>query len=71
MTRGHEDLLAALHLARSAGLIRDEEGVAAASIVPLFETLDDLERCPRELDARLSATPSMRATSRSAGAGRR
>ena len=50
MTRGHEDLVAAVRLARSAGLVRDEEGVASASIVPLFETLDDLERCPRELE---------------------
>jgi phosphoenolpyruvate carboxylase len=50
MTRGHEDLVAALHLARAGGLIHDDEGTASVSIVPLFETLDDLERCPHELE---------------------
>jgi phosphoenolpyruvate carboxylase len=54
MTRGHEDMLAALRLARVAGLVRPEEQVAAVSIVPLFETLDDLERCPTELDRALA-----------------
>jgi phosphoenolpyruvate carboxylase len=50
MTRGHEDLVAALRLARAAGLVRDAEGTAPVSIVPLFETLNDLERCPREME---------------------
>jgi len=50
MTRGHLDLVAALRLARAAGVVRDEDGVASVSIVPLFETLDDLERCPHELE---------------------
>jgi phosphoenolpyruvate carboxylase len=54
MTRGHEDMLSALVLARIAGLYRPEEGVADVSIVPLFETLDDLERCPRELAAAIA-----------------
>ena len=31
------------------GLYRPEEKIAELSIVPLFETLDDLERCPVEL----------------------
>jgi phosphoenolpyruvate carboxylase len=52
MTHGHEDMLATLQLAKAAGLVRT--GDAAVSIVPLFETLDDLERCPRELDLALS-----------------
>jgi phosphoenolpyruvate carboxylase len=51
MTHGHEDMLCALVLARIAGLYRPEVDVADVSIVPLFETLADLERCPRELAA--------------------
>ncbi len=54
MTHGHEDMLCALVLARAAGLYRPSEGVADVSIVPLFETLDDLDRCPRELELALS-----------------
>jgi phosphoenolpyruvate carboxylase len=50
MTHGHEDLLATLLLARAAGLYRPRDGIADLSIVPLFETLDDLERAPRELE---------------------
>lgn len=50
MTRGHEDLVATLRLARAAGLIRDDARTASVAIVPLFETLDDLERCPGELE---------------------
>src|SRR6185312_14650334 len=50
MTQGHEDLVAALRLARAAGLVREEEGTATVSIVPLFETIDDLERCAQEID---------------------
>jgi phosphoenolpyruvate carboxylase len=53
MTRGHEDLLSALGLAVAAGLVRHADGVATVSIVPLFETLEDLERCPGELDRAL------------------
>ncbi len=54
MTHGHQDMLATLLIARSAGLYRPEEGVADLSIVPLFETLDDLDRGSRELDLAFS-----------------
>lgn len=51
MARGHTDLLATLVVARIAGAYRPDEGRAELSVVPLFETLDDLERAPAELDA--------------------
>jgi phosphoenolpyruvate carboxylase len=56
MTHGHGDMLTTLLLARAAGLYRpnDRPAVADVSIVPLFETLDDLDRCPRELDLAFS-----------------
>ena len=54
MTHGHQDLLDALKLAHAAGLVRPDEGKAAVSIVPLFETLDDLQRCPPELELALA-----------------
>ncbi len=50
MAHGHEDMMSALVLARIAGLYRPEEGVADVSVVPLFETLDDLDRCPDEIE---------------------
>jgi len=50
MAHGHDDLRGALLLAERAGLYRPGEGVAEVSIVPLFETLDDLERCPGEIE---------------------
>lgn len=65
MTHGAEDMLAALVLARIAGLDRPEDApspgfssgqsgdgraISAVSIVPLFETLDDLERSSTELE---------------------
>jgi phosphoenolpyruvate carboxylase len=51
MAHGRDDMLATLVLARIAGLYAPEQGVAGLSVVPLFETLDDLERCAGELDA--------------------
>ncbi|MDB4929937.1 MAG: Phosphoenolpyruvate carboxylase, partial [Myxococcaceae bacterium] len=52
MARGRDDMLAALVLARIAGLYRpDDDAPAAVSVVPLFETLDDLTRAPDELRA--------------------
>jgi phosphoenolpyruvate carboxylase len=54
MAHGASDMLATLVLARVAGLYRPEEGRAEVSIVPLFETLADLERCASEVE--LAAT---------------
>ena len=52
MTRSAEDLLAVYVLARDAGLLEDVDGatVCPLEIVPLFETIDDLERAPAILD---------------------
>lgn len=51
MAHGHMDLLATLVVARIAGAYRPEANIAKLSVVPLFETLDDLERSPTELEA--------------------
>ena len=59
MAHGHEDMLATLVLARIAGLYRPRDGVADVSVVPLFETLDDLERCPAEME-RAALDPAYR-----------
>jgi phosphoenolpyruvate carboxylase len=52
MTHGAEDLVSAWFLAKSTGL-----EAKSISIVPLFETLDDLERSAIELD-RAAADPA-------------
>jgi phosphoenolpyruvate carboxylase len=57
MTHGAEDMLAALVLARLAGLDRPQDGTSAVSIVPLFETLDDLDRSDTEL-AHAASSPA-------------
>lgn len=58
MTRSVSDLLVPYVFAREAGLIVDTAFGPASPIevVPLFETIDDLERAPQILDAFL-ATP--------------
>ncbi|TVQ31767.1 MAG: phosphoenolpyruvate carboxylase [Geminicoccaceae bacterium] len=55
MTRGVADLLAVYVLAREAGLLqRDEAGPwLPLPVVPLFETIDDLERAPAVMAAYL------------------
>jgi phosphoenolpyruvate carboxylase len=59
MAHGRTDMLATLVLARIAGLYRPDEGIADVAVVPLFETLADLERCAREIEA-AAAHPAYR-----------
>lgn len=59
MTRGADDLLAAVVLAREAGLVDLQDGVARVGFVPLFETIDELRRAGELLDV-LLADPSYR-----------
>lgn len=53
MTRSVSDLLTVYLLGREAGLVRWHEGglVSEVPVVPLFETIDDLQRSPAILDA--------------------
>jgi phosphoenolpyruvate carboxylase len=50
MCRGADDLLAAVVLAREAGLVDIDSGVARLSFVPLLETIDELRRAGELLD---------------------
>jgi phosphoenolpyruvate carboxylase len=56
MTRSLSDLLAVYLLAREVGLVsQSEEGlVCGLPVVPLFETIDDLQQAPEILDAFLA-----------------
>lgn len=56
MTRDVSDLLIVYTLAREAGLVRriDGEMVCLMPVVPLLETVEDLERAPEILDAFLA-----------------
>jgi phosphoenolpyruvate carboxylase len=59
MTRGIDDVLAPVVLARDAGLVDLEAGVARIGFVPLFETVDELRVAGDLLDQLLSE-PSYR-----------
>jgi phosphoenolpyruvate carboxylase len=59
MTRGVDDVLAPVVLARDAGLVDLDAGVARIGFVPLFETVDELRSAGELLDQLLSE-PSYR-----------
>jgi phosphoenolpyruvate carboxylase len=59
MTKGVDDLLAPVLLAREVGLVDLSVGVARLGFVPLFETIDDLRSIEATLD-RVLAIPGYR-----------
>jgi phosphoenolpyruvate carboxylase len=72
MTRQLSDLLGVFLLAREAGLMEHtEEGSwCALEVVPLFETMDDLERSPGILGAFLDHPLTQRTNEKRAGGGK-
>jgi phosphoenolpyruvate carboxylase len=54
MTRDTDDLLAAVVLAREAGLVDVHSGLARVGFVPLLETIDELRRADEVLTALLT-----------------
>ncbi len=65
MTRGTADLLTVYLLAREAGLMemRDDGLACPLPVVPLFETIDDLEHAPGIVEEFLSHPVTMRSLS--------
>ncbi|MGF1466730.1 MAG: phosphoenolpyruvate carboxylase [Sandaracinaceae bacterium] len=70
MTRRAEDLLAVYLLAREGGLMAydGEEPFVPLTVVPLFETIDDLQRAPAILDDYLTQPIVKRSLARQAEA---
>ena len=68
MTRGVNDVLGAYLLAKAAGLFADAPGTESCTlpIVPLFETIDDLQRAPAIM-RELLAVPLVRRSVRAQG----
>lgn len=66
MTKGTDDVLAAVVLAREAGLIDVTSGVARIGFAPLFETLDELQHAGALFDE-LLGIPAYRAIVRLRG----
>ncbi|MEY4492714.1 MAG: hypothetical protein RL355_63, partial [Actinomycetota bacterium] len=56
MTRGADDLLAAVVIGREAGLVDLNRKYVAVDFVPLLETVDELQAADRILDELLSTT---------------
>ena len=56
-TRGADDVLAAVLLAREAGLVDLTADIARIGFVPLFETIDEVRSADRVLDTLLSFPP--------------
>ena len=57
MTQGVDDVLAATVLAREAGLVDLDQGIARIGFVPLFETIDELRRSGELLDRLMTIGP--------------
>ena len=68
MTRSASDVLGAYLLAKTAGLFTDTAGIESCTlpIVPLFETIDDLQRAPAIM-RELLAVPLVRRSVRAQG----
>ncbi len=66
MTQGSDDLLAAVVVAREAGLVDSEAGTSRVGFVPLLETVDELRSAGDILDE-LLAVPAYRALVASRG----
>jgi phosphoenolpyruvate carboxylase len=69
MTRGVSDLLVVYLLARESGLLERSPGgpACALPVVPLFETIDDLERSPAILERFLAHPVTRNTLARAAG----